>query len=148
MLDPFVRSATGKWIPVKDQCKTCSGKRTITTERALDVHLEKGMKTGDKITFREQGDEIPGLTPGDIIFIVKTNEHGFLERQGCDLLMEKEITLLQALTGVNFTVPHLDGAKLHVTSTEGEVSPRHNVLTFAYMFYVFYLHFFIGSSTR
>jgi len=35
--------------------------------------------------------------------------------------MEKEITLYEALTGVDFIVPHLDGQKMRVKSTPGEV---------------------------
>ena len=35
--------------------------------------------------------------------------------------MEKEITLLQALTGVDFVMTHLDGSKLRVKNNPGEV---------------------------
>jgi len=35
--------------------------------------------------------------------------------------MEKEITLHEALTGVDFTVTHLDGKKFRVKNAPGEV---------------------------
>jgi len=35
--------------------------------------------------------------------------------------MEKEITLLEALTGLNFTIMHLDGRVIRIMSKEGEV---------------------------
>ena len=35
--------------------------------------------------------------------------------------MAKEVTLLEALTGVDFTIMHLDGKKYRIKSKEGEV---------------------------
>lgn len=35
--------------------------------------------------------------------------------------MEKEITLVEALTGVEFVITHLDGRKIRVKNTPGEV---------------------------
>ena len=35
--------------------------------------------------------------------------------------MEKEITLLEALTGVDFVITHLDGSKLRIKNNPGEV---------------------------
>ena len=35
--------------------------------------------------------------------------------------MEKTISLTEALTGVDFTLTHLDGTKLRVKNTPGEV---------------------------
>jgi len=35
--------------------------------------------------------------------------------------MEREITLVEALTGVDFTITHLDGEKIRVRNTPGEV---------------------------
>jgi DnaJ family protein A protein 2 len=35
--------------------------------------------------------------------------------------MEKEITLVEALTGVEFVINHLDGRKIRVKNTPGEV---------------------------
>ena len=43
------------------------------------------------------------------------------ERKGADLVMEKKITLLEALTGLSFELEHLDGQKYTVATTPGEV---------------------------
>ena len=37
----------------------------------LEVHITKGMRNGQKITFGGEADEAPGVIPGDIIFIVE-----------------------------------------------------------------------------
>jgi len=43
--------------------------------------------------------------------------------------MEKEITLLQALTGVDFVVNHLDGTKLRIKNEPGEVIKPDDIKT-------------------
>jgi len=45
------------------------------------------------------------------------------------LLIEKEITLLQALTGVDFTITHLDGTKLRIKNNPGEVIKPDDIKT-------------------
>ena len=47
--------------------------------------------------------------------------HKKFKRKGADLLMEHKITLVEALTGVNFIVTHLDGTKIRIKSEPGEV---------------------------
>lgn len=43
----------------------------------LEVHITKGMRNGQKITFGGEADEAPGVIPGDIIFIVEEKvSHG------------------------------------------------------------------------
>ncbi len=98
----------------------------------LEVNIEKGMKNDDKIVFRGQADETPGSEAGDLIFVVRESDHPVFQRQGCDLVMKKSITLKEALTGLRFIVPHLDGSKLLVTSAPGEVClcPFHRGLSF------------------
>ena len=89
----------------------------------LQLNIEKGMKENDRIVFRGRANEAPGVEPGDIIFVVKESGHEFLQRQGCDLVMQKKISLSHALTGVRLHVPHLDGTRLLITTSPGDVRP-------------------------
>ena len=43
--------------------------------------------------------------------------------------MEKEITLLEALTGVNFTIMHLDGRIVRIVGKEGEIIKPSSMMT-------------------
>jgi DnaJ family protein A protein 2 len=47
--------------------------------------------------------------------------HKVFKRKGADLFMEKEISLLEALTGVDFVFAHLDGRKIRVKNAPGEI---------------------------
>ena len=47
--------------------------------------------------------------------------HQVFKRQGADLFINKEITLQEALTGVNFVIRYLDGSLLRIKNMPGEV---------------------------
>jgi DnaJ family protein A protein 2 len=51
---------------------------------------------------------------GDVYVRILIEKHKVFVRAGADLFIEKKITLLEALTGTNFTVKHLDGSSLKV----------------------------------
>ena len=105
-----------------DQCDGQGQKCTFKTERkVLEVHVEKGMRESDKITFRGMSDEVPKMEPGDINFIVQEKEHELFKRKGADLLIVKEVSLNQALCGYSWKIKHLDGRVLIIKSKPGEV---------------------------
>jgi len=89
--------------------------------QVLEVVIEKGMKDGQTVRFEGKGDVMPGALPGDVVLVIKEREHAVFQRKGADLIMKKEITLLEALTGVKLVVEHLDGHSVHVTSKPGAV---------------------------
>jgi len=58
---------------------------------------------------------------GDLIIEVAVKKHDTFRRKGADLYMTKTITLLEALTGVDFTIKHLDGRTVRIKSEPGQV---------------------------
>lgn len=48
---------TGESINEKDKCQQCKGKKVTQEKKVLEVHVEKGMQNGQKITFEGQADE-------------------------------------------------------------------------------------------
>ena len=96
--------------------------------QVLEVIIERGMKEGQSIRFEGKGDVMPGSLPGDVVLVVSEKPHPVFQRKGADLIMKKEITLLEALTGVKLVVPHLDGHVVHVTSAPGEIVGHESVM--------------------
>lgn len=47
---------------------------------------------------------------------VYIEEHELFERKGADLFYDKEISLIEALTGFNFELTHLDGTKINIST--------------------------------
>lgn len=122
----FLFNFSGCWRPALwlagDQCTGCKGKCLVPDKKTFDVHIEAGMKHGSRIPLRgEAGCSEPGLAPGDIILVVVQKEHDIFQRAGVDLVMERTISLSEALTGCSFTFKHLDGRVLRVAIPQGNI---------------------------
>nr|XP_009688748.1 PREDICTED: nestin-like [Struthio camelus australis] len=111
----------GEWIRPRDCCLTCNGRKVVREKKILSVHLDKGMKDGQKITFHEEGDQVPGLEPGDIIIVLDQKEHPVFRRSGDDLIVKREISLADALCGCRQVVRTLDNRTLLIASQPGDV---------------------------
>uniref|UniRef100_A0A8C8AY63 Uncharacterized protein n=1 Tax=Otus sunia TaxID=257818 RepID=A0A8C8AY63_9STRI len=111
----------GEWIRPRDCCLTCNGRKVVREKKILSVHLDKGMKDGQKITFHEEGDQVPGLEPGDIIIVLDQKEHPVFRRSGDDLIVKREISLADALCGCRQVIRTLDNRTLLISSQPGDV---------------------------
>jgi DnaJ family protein A protein 2 len=111
----------GETIREDDRCDNCKGKKVIKDKKILEVHIDKGMRDGQKIVFSGEADQAPGVEPGDVIFIIKQKEHDRFKRVGTDLYMEHTISLMDALGGVAFTVTHLDNRVLYIQTAPGDI---------------------------
>jgi len=112
---------SGETISPKDRCKQCSGKKVVSEKKMLEVHIDKGMKGGQTITFNGESDQAPDTIPGDVVIVIEEKPHERFRREGNDLWYEGEVDLLTALGGGQFTVLHLDDRALIVHLVQGEV---------------------------
>lgn len=62
---------------------------------------------------------------GDLIFVTQEKEHKLFTRKGADLFMKKQISLLQALTGFEFVIKHLDDHEYAIYTKKGEIISDH-----------------------
>lgn len=106
----------------KDRCKKCKGKKVTVEKKYIDVFIEKGMSDGQKIVQKGEGDQEPGIEPGDVILVLDQKEHAVFERKGADLLCKVKISLTEALCGFDKAiVTHLDGRGIRVKNLPGNV---------------------------
>lgn len=111
----------GESINPDYECPVCKGNKIGKDKSILEVHIEKGMMNGQKIMFHGEGDEEPGIQPGDVIIVLSEKEHPTFTRKDTDLYMNMEIDLADALCGMRRSVMTLDDRELIVTSLPGEV---------------------------
>lgn len=116
-----VCQGTGDICDPKDRCTVCRGKKTQTERKILQVHIDPGMKDGQRIVFSGEGDQEPGVTPGDVIFVVDEKPHEKFTRKGNDLYYECEVDLLTALAGGDVGFSHVSGDFVKFTILPGEV---------------------------
>lgn len=123
------RNCGGKGSAIKpeDRCATCSGSQVVKDKKIFEIPIEKGMKKGDSVAFRGEGDQIPGVRlSGDIIIILDQKHHPTFTRKGNHLLLEQTISLGEALTGFVAEITHLDGRKIAIRSVLGDcIDPDH-----------------------
>ena len=90
-------------------------------KKVLVCEVDKGAPHGEKYTYHGESFPHPDKEPGDVVLVVNEQPHRVFKRKGADLLMEKEITLYESLTGVDFVVDFLDGSKFRVQTERGTV---------------------------
>ncbi|GLB35267.1 putative dnaJ central domain [Lyophyllum shimeji] len=112
---------SGEIINLKDRCTQCKGKKVMPEKKLLEVHIDKGMKSGQTVTFRGESDQSPTAEPGDVVIVIEEKPHERFKRHENDLLTEVEIDLLTALAGGQFAIRHLDDRALLVQLEPGEV---------------------------
>jgi DnaJ family protein A protein 2 len=111
----------GEIVKDKDRCKKCNGKKTVVERKVLHVHVDKGVRDGHKIEFRGEGDQMPGVMPGDVVFEIEQKPHPRFQRKNDDLFYQAEIDLLTALAGGAIHIEHLDDRWMTVNIAPGEV---------------------------
>jgi len=111
----------GEHFNSKDRCKNCNGHKVERKKKILEVHIDKGMRDGQKITFHGEGDQEPGLEPGDVVIVLDQKEHPVFQRQDDNLMMKMDIKLVDALCGFKRTILTLDKRTLVICSQPGEV---------------------------
>jgi DnaJ family protein B protein 4 len=93
-------------------------------DKVVEINVKPGWKAGTKITFEGHGDEHSDRLPADIVFTVREKPHPHFRREGINLLFTKTITLEQALLGLRFGVPTLDGKMVEVDCANEIITPH------------------------
>jgi len=110
---------------MQSQCGACGGQgKSFSTKKereVLEVHIQKGAPDGHKVVFREMADDHPDADTGDVIFVLKQQEHPVFKRKGADLFVERQISLVEALCGFQMDVKQLDDRKLLIKTAPGDI---------------------------
>lgn len=108
------------------KCRGCPHGQFEQAERSLLVDIERGMPDGNTINFPEEADEQEDHIPGDVQFMIRTSSHDRFERRGDDLYHKMNISLLEALVGVDREVEQLDGRQVRIQ--KDNVTSPHELL--------------------
>lgn len=114
-------SGKGETIDAANVCKTCRSKKVMSQAKKVQISVEAGTPDNHVIRIAGEGDEHPEAQAGDLAVKVNVEKHKLFDRKGADLILQKEITLKEALLGFNFQLPFLDGKSLTISSQVGEV---------------------------
>ena len=92
----------------------------------LDTHVEyisvpMGTENGEVILLSNRGNETADGMRGDVKVTFIVEEHPIFKRNGLDVLVEKNITLKEALCGFIFDIEHVSGKKFSFNSSSGNI---------------------------
>ena len=81
----------------------------------VEVNVPKGYRDKEKIILKGEADQVPDQEPGDVVLVLQEEEHEVFDRSGDDLSAMIEVTLAEALCGLDrVVIKHLDGRGLRL----------------------------------
>ncbi|XP_068345306.1 uncharacterized protein [Pyrus communis] len=92
--------------------------RQVMEQEILTIDVKPGWKKGTKITFPDKGNEQLGHLPADLVFVIDEKAHNTYKRDGNDLVVNKKVTLAEALGGTTVNLTTLDGRDLSIPVTD------------------------------
>lgn len=105
----------GKFNVKNSKCNMCAGRGLINEKKEIRIELKRGMKHGEKIIFKGEGNQEIDLDEyGDLIIIIKCKPHNVFTKKNNDLYIKKKIFLTEALCGSKIIINHLDDRELFI----------------------------------
>jgi chaperone protein DnaJ len=105
------------------RCDTCHGKKKVKETVRVEVDIKKGVKKGNQMVFRNNGNQIGPNHFSDIIVVFDVEGDPVYTRKGNDLYRKMDISLRKALLGFEMPVEHIDGKRILLRSEE-VIQPR------------------------
>lgn len=124
--DCYKCGGRGKSIKPGAECLKCHGTKSIEVVKMLEFYMKPGSCTGDKYILKGDGDWNPGFSDqGDFIFVIvetpslpQQNTSEKFIREGSNIILNKNISLVDALCGLTFIIKQLDGRYLKISYNE------------------------------
>lgn len=106
-------SGTGQ-IPNKI-CNECRGSGRVGAHKELNIEIAPGVSDGQLIKLPKAGEAGErGAESGDLYVRIKITPNKIFSRQGDDLLIKKEIGMIDVLMGSKIEIPTIGGNKIYV----------------------------------
>lgn len=93
-------------------------RQLVPETEILTIDIKPGWKKGTKITFPGKGNEQANQLPADLVFIIDEKPHDVYKREGNDLIVHQNISLVDALAGTTINLKTLDGRDLSINVNE------------------------------
>jgi curved DNA-binding protein len=89
-------------------------------KKVINIHVPAGIEHGQQIRYEGMGDHsMPDLRPGDLIVNVLIRPHHEFRREGTNIIIDKEISVWDALVGTSLTIKTLDNKTLDINIPAG-----------------------------
>jgi len=90
------------------------------SSKTININIPPGIEDGQQIRYNGLGDNtIPNAPPGDLYVNVRVLPHQSFQRHGDSLVVEKSVSVWDALLGTTVRIDTIDRKSLHITVPEG-----------------------------
>jgi len=118
---PIDKILTGTTIPVDIERWIMQDGSKIFENETLYVNVPKGIDEGEIIILREKGNMMRENCKGDIKIFIKICNDTEFKRSGLDLILEKTISVKEALCGFSFELKYITGKTYTITNNSGNI---------------------------
>ena len=84
---------------IKDKCNTCNGNGYVIQQDTVNIDIPKGVSSDMKINMRGDGNYARGGGYGDLHVFINEIKEDYFNRDNNNILIEKEISVLDAILG-------------------------------------------------
>ena len=118
---PIDKILTGTTMPVEiERWSIIEGAKVFETE-TIYLTVPKGIDEGEIIILRDKGNVARDDCRGDIKLFIKIENDTEFKRNGLDLVIEKTITVKEALCGFSFDLKYITGKTYTITNNSGNI---------------------------
>jgi len=119
----MVQVLSGATIPIEIERWIIENGIKVFENETIYVPIPQGIDDGEMIVLNDKGNVINQSAKGDIKLTIKiTNETEF-KRAGLDLILEKNITLKEALCGFSFEINYINGKSYTLNNNKANIIP-------------------------
>jgi len=115
---------TGANIPLEIERWIMEQGMKIFESETIYVTIPKGIDDGELILLKDKGNVLNETCKGDIKIFVKIENDSIFKRVGLDLVLEKSISLKDALCGFSFEITYINGKSYTLNNNSGNIIPH------------------------
>lgn len=94
-------------------CESCKGSGRVMAERAVNIEILPGIHDNQIIQVKNMGEAGErGAGAGDLYVRVRVKPHSLFERKGDDLIVKKDLSVVDILLGRKVSIPTLSGKNI------------------------------------
>lgn len=114
---------TGATVPLEIERWLMENGMKVFEKETIYVTVPKGIDDGELILLRDKGNILNEQCKGDLKIFIKIENDSLFNRVGLDLVLEKNITLKDALCGFSFEITYINGKSYTLNNNPGNIIP-------------------------
>jgi len=114
---------SGALVPLEIERWMVENGNKVFEKETIYVDIPQGVDDNEVIILRDRGNIINQQCKGDIKITILVQNNSEFKRSGLDLILEKTVTLKQALCGFKFEINYPNGKNYIMNNNKGNIVP-------------------------